>query len=595
MWIPAIVLLLGLAFPHHSFSSTDTLSPWAHPVPLEERWKVRIGDSIEWSRADWPDSSWTTVDFQSLRYRRYMPAGRILWFRKTVELTIQGQRAGSLALSHQPITPLEVFWDGKLVGKSGKISGPILEETLGNRLMTPIPAGLSGAGKHVIAIRASSRNRIVSSDPELLYLGEVSELETLIYRQAAIMAFVAGFMAFGALFRFLFFRTGGYGASATLFSLSLVAISVPIALESLCLFVNLEVNGYLLVSLLTGFAWSVFLILAPDYLVFAKVFPYKWVLPVMIAAGTLFSVPMTLSAVGWMPQGLFHPFLISNLLFFCMNIGVSFWAVSWAMLRKQPGSGSALTGVLLLSLSLIVTGWFKIYWAWAAGLSAHLIFLLRAQSLQIAARMREHEENRILSARLELEVLKKNIQPHFLLNTLGSIVAWLEEEPKSAILLVNALTKELEALLKVSTEKTISLEEEIRLCNLHLQVMGLRQDKQYHLECSGDLTRDRIPPMVLHTLVENGLTHGYAGKGRGRFLFRREEVPEGVRLALFNDGSLEAGQGIPREGTGFRYVRTRLEEAFPGRWSLKSGPVPDGWQVELILWNGHLSEGEYRK
>ena len=63
----------------------------------------------------------------------------------------------------------------------------------------------------------------------------------------------------------------------------------------------------------------------------------------------------------------------------------------------------------------------------------------------MAEQNRRRQESELRSARLELELLKKHIQPHFLLNSLNSVIAWLEEEPSTAVRLVNALAEELRA------------------------------------------------------------------------------------------------------------------------------------------------------
>jgi LytS/YehU family sensor histidine kinase len=246
----------------------------------------------------------------------------------------------------------------------------------------------------------------------------------------------------------------------------------------------------------------------------------------------------------------------------------------------------ALSGIASMGAGVAVSWMFQVPWAWVAGVAAHVIFLARAQARQMAERMAGHREMELRSARLEIELLKKNIQPHFLLNSLNSIIAWLEEEPKTAARLVNALAEELGMLLRISSRKTISLEEEIHLCRTHLQVMGLRQDKTYTLDCTGLAGGEQVPPMVLHTLVENGLTHGYVGKAKGTFLLRREDSAGGMRLTLFNDGIPREKKEDKGEGTGLRYVRSRLEEAFPGRWNLESRAVENGWEVTLDIRHG---------
>jgi hypothetical protein len=56
-----------------------------------------------------------------------------------------------------------------------------------------------------------------------------------------------------------------------------------------------------------------------------------------------------------------------------------------------------------------------------------------------------------------------------------------------------------------------------------------------------------------------------------------------VRYRLFNDSDAAACGRPVVEGTGSRYVKMRLEESFPGAWRLRSGPLNDGWVVEIDL------------
>jgi LytS/YehU family sensor histidine kinase len=123
--------------------------------------------------------------------------------------------------------------------------------------------------------------------------------------------------------------------------------------------------------------------------------------------------------------------------------------------------------------------------------------------------------------------------------------------------------------------------EELRLCELHLKVMGLRHGKRFTLQRECDSETGRIPPLTLHTLTENGLTHGYAGRDQGVFVARCRQSGEVMRLEFYNDSRVEPNVTPGPEGTGLRYVQSRLEEAYPGRWSLNSGPVAGGWQVNI--------------
>ena len=66
-------------------------------------------------------------------------------------------------------------------------------------------------------------------------------------------------------------------------------------------------------------------------------------------------------------------------------------------------------------------------------------------------------------------------------------------------------TDEMRMLLDFSKKKLIPLYEEINLCKAHLQVMSLRQEKSYSLDIKGEYENIFLPPLIIHTLVENGL------------------------------------------------------------------------------------------
>jgi hypothetical protein len=193
---------------------------------------------------------------------------------------------------------------------------------------------------------------------------------------------------------------------------------------------------------------------------------------------------------------------------------------------------------------------------------------------------REKQSVMLKTARLEIELLKKNIQPHFLLNSLNAATVWLEEDPRTAKRLIEALSEEMRLLLTVSAEILIPVSLEINLCRAHLEVMSLRLDQAYDLETSGFLGTETIPPLVFHTIIENGLTHGLKGRSHGHFLIEKSSSDGLTIFGIHNDGAANGGIG---HGTGIRYVESRLEEAYSGRWSLHHGPKVDGYLTEIRI------------
>jgi two-component system, sensor histidine kinase LadS len=202
------------------------------------------------------------------------------------------------------------------------------------------------------------------------------------------------------------------------------------------------------------------------------------------------------------------------------------------------------------------------------------------------------QDEQIRSMRLELELLKANIHPHFILNSINAATMCIGEDPGTAEKLLHALSRELKQLLKIVGEKVIPIREEIRICRMHLELMSLRHDKSFTLRLEGVLDDEMIPPMVFHTLVENGLTHGYAGKEAGVFVLSRKEDGGKIYFTLYND-SMAGNKNSESNGLGLKYVRARLEEAYGRKWQLDSHSIEGGWTVTIAIEkeNGSDSQG----
>lgn len=194
----------------------------------------------------------------------------------------------------------------------------------------------------------------------------------------------------------------------------------------------------------------------------------------------------------------------------------------------------------------------------------------------------ETQDAKLVSARMEVELLKNNIHPHFLLNSINATIIWLDEDPASAKKLLSALSEELHYILKLSNKKTIYISEEIQICKRYLEIMSLRKDMKFSLRTEGVNGKELIPPIALHTLVENGVTHGYPGKKSGEFILTKKVDGKKTRFILFNDG-LPVESSRETSGTGIKYIRSRLEEAFPGKWEFYSKSVKGGWENGITI------------
>ena len=195
------------------------------------------------------------------------------------------------------------------------------------------------------------------------------------------------------------------------------------------------------------------------------------------------------------------------------------------------------------------------------------------------------------SARLEIELLRRQLQPHFLMNTLTALSEWFEAEPAVAADMVEHVGRELRLLSEISRHTAVPLATELALCRSHLAVMARRRDEQLTLDAEGVDGAALIPPALFHTLTDNALSHN-AYRGRPAvFRLRQTAAPRPFAVRYTFDAPL-VPRGRPREpdarGTGLRYIHARLRESYGEAYQLTSAAHDPGgaapvWRTVIDL------------
>ena len=176
------------------------------------------------------------------------------------------------------------------------------------------------------------------------------------------------------------------------------------------------------------------------------------------------------------------------------------------------------------------------------------------------------------------------------MNTLFSVISLIRKEPSKAIEMIQALAEEFQIINKISSKKLIHIEEEIELCKKHLKIMEFRRNAKYQLEAIGVDKSEKIPPMIFHTLVENGITHSHKIGENGSFKLYFKRNGKSIQYLFQNGGSkLKSLKSKSNEeietGTGLNYVKTRLKESFGDNWNMKYGLINSFWEVEINIQN----------
>ena len=179
------------------------------------------------------------------------------------------------------------------------------------------------------------------------------------------------------------------------------------------------------------------------------------------------------------------------------------------------------------------------------------------------------------SARLEIELLRRHLQPHFLMNTLTALSEWFEQEPDVATEMIQDLGRELRILGDISSRSSITIAQELELCRSHLAVMARRRDEQLELSAEGVDPEACIPPAIFHTLLENALTHNSYRDRPACFRLRQSNFEGRVRYvfeAPYHPRGQEAVTRAPRRhglalrpGTPARELRRRLSPSSRSR------------------------------
>jgi len=112
----------------------------------------------------------------------------------------------------------------------------------------------------------------------------------------------------------------------------------------------------------------------------------------------------------------------------------------------------------------------------------------------------------------QLRALISQVNPHFIFNCLNGLRAMIVEDPARAQDMVTELSNILRYSLQSGRTETVPLETELEAVTAYLKLEAIRLEERLriHIEVDPESLETRIPPMLLQTLVENGIKHGVA-------------------------------------------------------------------------------------
>ncbi len=222
---------------------------------------------------------------------------------------------------------------------------------------------------------------------------------------------------------------------------------------------------------------------------------------------------------------------------------------------------------------------------------------------------RKLEEQGRLLLEARLDALQRQINPHFLFNTLNSIASLVRSQPELSREMIVKLANILRALLK-DREAFVPFSEELAFTDDYLDIEVVRFGEKLKVvkEIAEDTLHVVVPGMVLQPLIENSIKHGLEPRISGGTVTLRSRITsegmlmvevedDGVGMAPErNDASPVSGLVRPGTGIGMRNVRERMEVLYGNLASVETNSRPGrGTKVTLLMpildagaeaWNG---------
>ena len=259
--------------------------------------------------------------------------------------------------------------------------------------------------------------------------------------------------------------------------------------------------------------------------------------------------------------------LTLSLLMTCANIGIN--TALGVSLSEQ------LTPISLLGLTL---NWMRYVGVWVI-----IYFLYKIMDIN-AALKQEKLSVETLAKSAELELLRSQLNPHFLFNALNSIKALISIDPEKSREAIVLLGEILRFTLNYGQEREIALQAEIEEVQKYLQLEQIRfgAGLAINWQIEDQVRHQVIPPGILLTLVENAIKHGQVNaQGLIELRIGLKLFNDAIQLEVANSGTWQPDTA--HRGVGLRLVQRRLEAIYGTAAHFAQHNEPNAVLIQITL------------
>lgn len=219
------------------------------------------------------------------------------------------------------------------------------------------------------------------------------------------------------------------------------------------------------------------------------------------------------------------------------------------------------------------------------GIVAILLALYERLASRLETKIRENEKLQRLQIESKLSLLQSKINPHFLFNTLNTMLDVLKKNPTQVEKIILNLSDIYRKTLMMPDNSLVPLEDEITLVEEYLEIEKVRMGDRlrYKFQIENRLKSKKIPPMMLQILVENAIKHGLSPKKEGGDVTVKA-IQDGHTITL---EVLDTGIGLESctssSGFGLASIRQRLALMYENAKMEIFCPEPAGTCVRIRI------------
>jgi LytS/YehU family sensor histidine kinase len=190
-------------------------------------------------------------------------------------------------------------------------------------------------------------------------------------------------------------------------------------------------------------------------------------------------------------------------------------------------------------------------------------------------------------AQTQLQLLKMQLHPHFLFNTLNAISALIHQDVELADRMIARLGDLLRITLENANTQEVPLRQELDWIQPYLEIEKARLGPRLtvQLEIDPAVMDAKVPNLILQPLVENAIRHGVAPRPEpGRIAIAASRDNGHLRLAVTDDGPGLKSPETSRSGIGLANTRARLEKLYGAEHTLELSNGPEcGLRVAITI------------